>query len=206
MWLRVTNDAPAAFPLGSTTVTWTVTDNSGNSATCTQTVTVTDDVPPSITCPADVTTTTNTGCTATGVNLGLPVTNDNCGVANVSNNAPAVFPLGSTVVTWMVTDNAGNSTSCTQTVTVSDNVPPVALCQPVTLVLDGTGSVALAASAVDNGSSDNCGIASMSFCAGQARWNFFADFIGYGAFVADQAAARAQNSAVHRNRHYGHSQ
>jgi uncharacterized repeat protein (TIGR01451 family) len=36
----VTNDAPAAFPPGVTTVTWTVTDNSSNVVTCTQTVTV----------------------------------------------------------------------------------------------------------------------------------------------------------------------
>ena len=36
----VTNDAPAAFPGGTTTVTWTATDASGNSATATQTVTV----------------------------------------------------------------------------------------------------------------------------------------------------------------------
>jgi hypothetical protein len=42
----VTNDAPAAFPIGVTTVTWTVTDNSGNTATCTQNVTVTDNVNP----------------------------------------------------------------------------------------------------------------------------------------------------------------
>ncbi|TLY07561.1 MAG: DUF5011 domain-containing protein [Thaumarchaeota archaeon] len=37
----VTNDAPAAgFPVGITTVTWTATDHSGNSATATQQVTV----------------------------------------------------------------------------------------------------------------------------------------------------------------------
>jgi carbohydrate-binding DOMON domain-containing protein len=48
----VTNNAPGAFPIGVTTVTWTVTDNSGNTATCTQNVTVTDNVNPTISCPA----------------------------------------------------------------------------------------------------------------------------------------------------------
>jgi parallel beta-helix repeat protein len=38
--LTVTHDAPAAFQLGQTTVTWTVTDGCGNSAQATQTVTV----------------------------------------------------------------------------------------------------------------------------------------------------------------------
>ena len=38
----VTNDAPSTFPIGITTVTWTVTDSSGNTSTATQTVTVTN--------------------------------------------------------------------------------------------------------------------------------------------------------------------
>ncbi|MCX6199667.1 MAG: HYR domain-containing protein, partial [Bacteroidetes bacterium] len=44
----VTNDAPALFPLGTTSVVWTVTDGSGNTATCTQTVMVTGGVDTSI--------------------------------------------------------------------------------------------------------------------------------------------------------------
>ncbi|MEN8966546.1 MAG: ubiquitin-like protein, partial [Polaribacter sp.] len=36
------NDAPTSFPVGNTTVTWTVTDSSGNTTTATQVVTVID--------------------------------------------------------------------------------------------------------------------------------------------------------------------
>ena len=36
----MTNDAPATFPVGITTVAWTVDDIHGNSNTCQQTVTV----------------------------------------------------------------------------------------------------------------------------------------------------------------------
>ncbi|NHM05587.1 HYR domain-containing protein, partial [Flavobacterium celericrescens] len=46
--VSVTNDAPAAFPLGTTTVTWTVVDGSGNTATATQLVTVSDTTLPTI--------------------------------------------------------------------------------------------------------------------------------------------------------------
>ncbi len=42
----VINDAPAAFPLGITVVTWTATDSSGNSATATQSVTIVDTITP----------------------------------------------------------------------------------------------------------------------------------------------------------------
>jgi hypothetical protein len=158
----VTNNAPGAFAIGVTSVTWTVTDNSGNTATCMQTVTVSDNVNPTITCPANVTATTNTGCTATGVALGTPTTADNCGVASVTNNAPGAFAIGVTSVTWTVTDNSGNTATCVQTVTVNDNVNPVATCQPVTVNLDGFGNADVTAAQVNNGSTDNCTIATLT--------------------------------------------
>ena len=43
-----TTDAAGTYPLGTTTVTWTVTDNGGNTATCTQDITVTDGEAPTI--------------------------------------------------------------------------------------------------------------------------------------------------------------
>ncbi|MDB4655973.1 HYR domain-containing protein [Flavobacteriales bacterium] len=39
------NDAPASFPVGNTTVTWTVTDGSTNSASCTQSIIVNTNTP-----------------------------------------------------------------------------------------------------------------------------------------------------------------
>src|SRR6185437_13892949 len=47
-----TNDAPAAFGYGPTTVTWTANDAHGNTATATQVVTVKDTQNPTITAPA----------------------------------------------------------------------------------------------------------------------------------------------------------
>jgi hypothetical protein len=115
----VTNDAPVSYPLGNTTVTWTVTDGSGNMTTGTQVVIVTDEVLPTITAPAAITLAADSSCTATGVMLGVPVTSDNCGVDTVSNNAPAIFPIGATTVTWTVTDVNGNFSTATQIVTIT---------------------------------------------------------------------------------------
>jgi hypothetical protein len=64
-------------------------------------------------------------------------------------------------VTLTVTDNNGNTSTCSATVTVEDNVAPVALCQNVTVQLDATGNGSTSASLVNNGSSDACGILSM---------------------------------------------
>lgn len=114
------------FNKGTTTITWTVTDAAGNSAQASMNVTVTDDQNPSITAPADVAVSADAGtCSATNVTLGSPTTSDNCGVGSVANDAPASFPEGTTVVTWTVTDNSGNTATATQNVTVTDDEKPV---------------------------------------------------------------------------------
>jgi gliding motility-associated-like protein len=160
----VTNDAPASFPLGSRTVTWTVTDAAGNSAICTQVVTVTDDELPTIVCPSDITTSTDTdACEATGVNLGAPVTADNCTVASVTNNAPASFPLGSTTVIWTVTDASGNTATCTQTVTVNDTQLPTITCpSDVTISTDADACEATGVNLGTPLTADNCTVATVT--------------------------------------------
>ena len=76
-------------------------------------------VPPVITAPADVTANTEPGqCGVSGLALGEPIVNDNDGVASVVNNAPDVFPIGTTLVTWTATDFLGNTSAATQKVTV----------------------------------------------------------------------------------------
>src|SRR5207302_1381681 len=123
----VGNDAPATFSKGTTTVTWTVTDASGNTATSTQKVKVEDHENPTITAPADVTVNTDAGqCSAKAANvtLGTPTFDDNCPGSTVNNDAPATFPAGITTVTWTVTDASGNSKTATQTITVEDHQKP----------------------------------------------------------------------------------
>ena len=57
----ITHDAPDAFPLGQTKVTWTATDSSGNTATSYQYITVRDTVPPVFTLLGDSTITITIG-------------------------------------------------------------------------------------------------------------------------------------------------
>ena len=157
--LTVTNNAPSAFPIGNTTVTWTVKDAANNTATATQIVTVTDNINPTITAPAAASGTTNVACTSTNVNLGSPVVADNCTAkANltVTNNAPSAFPIGNTTVTWMVKDEANNTATATQIVTVTDNINPT-ITAPA--AASGTANVACTSTNVNLGSpvvADNC--------------------------------------------------
>ena len=160
----VTNNAPSTFPLGTTNVTWTVVDGSGNIQTCVQTVTVEDTQAPTIVCPSDVTVSAAGGtCSATTVALGTPTTADNCSVASVTNNAPAIFPLGATVVTWTVVDGSGNLATCTQTVTVVDNQNPIIACPfPVAVTTDLGSCDATGVALGTPTTSDNCSVASVT--------------------------------------------
>ncbi len=63
-------------------------------------------------------------CAATNVALGSPVAGDNCGVAAVTNDGLASYPVGTNVVTWTVTDTSGNTNSCQQRVIVLDSQAP----------------------------------------------------------------------------------
>ena len=159
----VSNDGLAVYPLGNTIVTWTVVDGSGNTSTCTQIVTVTDDEAPTIACPVDVTFTAEAGvCGSSAVVLGMPITDDNCSVANVTNDAPVLFPVGNTTVTWTVEDGSGNTTTCAQIVTVTDDEAPVVVCSPALTASTDAGVCGATVSLTAPTALDNCGIATIT--------------------------------------------
>ncbi|CAL65378.1 LamG-like jellyroll fold domain-containing protein [Christiangramia forsetii] len=157
----ITNDAPADFPLGETTVTWTVTDDAGNTATTIQKVIVADNTHPIITAPANVQANTDSNdCNASSVTLGTPATADNCGVASVTNDAPADFPLGETTVTWTVTDDAGNTATTTQTVIISDTTKPMITVGTDIDATNNTGICEAGLSIAPATATDNCNVGS----------------------------------------------
>ncbi len=58
--------------------------------------------------------------------LGAATAMDACDSSpEITHDAPAVLGLGETLVTFTATDDSGNSTSCTSSVTVADTTPPV---------------------------------------------------------------------------------
>ncbi|MFZ1686556.1 MAG: HYR domain-containing protein, partial [Flavobacteriales bacterium] len=150
--------------------TWqvNVVDIGGNIGSCSSYVKLVDVLPPSITCPGNVSANTNDGCTATGVVLGTPIIDDNCGVASVSNNAPSAFPIGVTNVTWTVTDNSGLTATCVQSVTVSDNVLPSITCPANVGVNASPGACGAVVNYVPPTGSDNCAGATTSITEGLA--------------------------------------
>ncbi|MBI5868658.1 MAG: HYR domain-containing protein, partial [candidate division Zixibacteria bacterium] len=115
------------FPVGSTLVTSTATDASGNQQTCTFTVTVNDTQKPTVTCPGPMTISIPSGSTSTIVTYGV-TSGDNCpGLVNVlTPPSGSSFSIGTTTVWCVSTDAVGNKDSCTFTVTVEvGNSAPV---------------------------------------------------------------------------------
>jgi gliding motility-associated-like protein len=122
-----TNDAPTSFPLGNTTVTWTVTDGSGNTATSTQVVTVVDNIDPVLSCPSNMVVYGAADSTLTSVSWTAATATDNCTIDTVYSDVQigAFLPLGSTTVTYVAVDGSGNTDTCSFNISVLDTVSPV---------------------------------------------------------------------------------
>ena len=63
---------------------------------------------------------------------------------------------GSQIVTLTATDGAGNSATCSFTVTVVDNTPPTVICKNFTANLNTTGTTSITTANVFQSGSDNC--------------------------------------------------
>ncbi|WP_028892116.1 T9SS C-terminal target domain-containing protein [Tenacibaculum sp. 47A_GOM-205m] len=151
--------------VGANTVTLTVTDTSGNSNTATAIITVEDVTPPTAICQDITVQLDDTGqVTITAIDIDNGST-DVCGVAAMSLDKTTFDCTNVGVnndVILTVEDINGNTNSCGATVTVEDVTPPEAICQDITVQLDASGIATITAIDIDNGSTDTCGIASMS--------------------------------------------
>ena len=118
------------FPVGTSSVEFRSTDASGNTGTCSFTITVTDDEAPAFICPSDTVIATEPGLCGAHVSYALPTATDQCDgtvtvTATQSANAPeSLFPVGTTTVVLTATDAAGNSSTCSFSVTVNDVQAP----------------------------------------------------------------------------------
>lgn len=113
----VTNNRPATFPNGDTTVIWTALDANGNAATCTQLVTIASDTTPPV-----VTFEVTPAAAASGWHLSTPsikwsVTDAESAISNKTGcvDTPSVADTGP----------AGQSFSCAATSTGGTNTPPI---------------------------------------------------------------------------------
>ncbi len=102
--------------------TWTVqnTDDADLSASCTQLITLSDVESPVITdCPDGIYMST-TSVSGLVVSWTVPTATDDCGIASIvgDRQPSSVFPIGTTTVSYTITDQCGNVATCSFDVVV----------------------------------------------------------------------------------------
>jgi hypothetical protein len=118
------------------TRTYRATDACGNSTDCTQYITIDDETAPEVTCPAAIMVECIEDVPA--ANPQLVIATDNCeagvivtwiGDVSDGNHCPEVITR-----TYRATDACGNSTDCTQYITIDDETAPEVTCPAAILV------------------------------------------------------------------------
>jgi hypothetical protein len=131
--VSVTNDAPGTFPVGATIVTFSAADSLGNVGSNTATVTIEDQSPPVITIEnatiaatdADGTAKTNAAVAEWLESASSTDNVDGTVTQGITNDAPDVFPLGSTTVTFTATDSSDLTATAEAVLTITDLTAPV---------------------------------------------------------------------------------
>lgn len=129
---------------GEHSITWTYTDNSGNSTSQIQAAIIADTEPPTpdsddpgTTDVAEGLPTVQGECPLTVTTI--PTATDNCsGTISGTTSSPLSFDFkGVHSINWLYTDAVGNSTLQSQSVEVEDTTPPIPTC-PSNIVVEPT--------------------------------------------------------------------
>jgi len=142
------------------------TDPSGNSDSITVTVTIVNDLEDPVAVCLDVTVLLddNGDALIDGSTVDGGSTDDSdIFTLTVQPNTFDCDDLGANNVTLIIEDAVGNTDTCTTTVTIEDRTNPIVIGrQGYGGDLQGTGSVTIPVSFIDDGSSDNCGLATLT--------------------------------------------
>ncbi len=171
------------FNLGTTTCTYLISDGVNPPVPQVFTVTVNDNTDPvfapdptivnvaTVTCTAPVTlirSATDNCDSSVGISFtvspsaGVVLNNP----AQNTGDAGGTYPVGVYTIVFTAVDNFSNDATHTVTLTVSDNIPPVAICADITVQLDANGQVVVDAQQLNNGSTDNCNVIDYFFFTG----------------------------------------
>lgn len=134
-----------------------------------------DTTPPTITCPGNLVSAADPGLCSGSVATPGPEYTDDVGVttltwvltgATTGNSPPDginllgthTFNVGVTTVIYTASDAAGNSASCSYTVTINDIQPPIIMCPPDVTVNTGQDSCMAYVAPGSPMASDNCSL------------------------------------------------
>ena len=144
--------------------TYMAEDECGNTSTCIQTITVSDIIPPVITCPAPVTVSCVTDIPAPDISL--VTATDNCGIPVIIWQGDRWNGLCPRIVTrtYQAIDSCGNTSTCSQIITVFDTIDPVIVTCPSDVILTANANCEIIVPDFTTTiiATDNCGIATIT--------------------------------------------
>lgn len=155
------NSTTGELDLSSTSLgtTYTITYSlGGNCPTFSvQTITVEDTAAPMV----PILSTVSGSCSAM---VSAPTTTDDCaGTITGTTSDPLSYNIqGTYTVSWSFDDGNGNVATATQLVVVNDTVPPLVICQDISIKLDTAGLAVISPTLLDNGTLDSCGLLSVA--------------------------------------------
>ncbi|MBK9270569.1 MAG: HYR domain-containing protein [Saprospiraceae bacterium] len=166
------------LPVGVHVVVYKVTDAEGLMATCSFTITVVDDEDPTIDCPDDIVDETDPGECGAEIGFDDPMADDNCGIDEVNQTgglpSGSIFPVGVSEITFEATDIHGNTSTCSFTITITDEEDPEIDCPDDIEVDNDPGLCAALVGFTEPEGTDNCPGAETDRTSGQAPNSYFA--------------------------------
>lgn len=171
----VNNPAPY-WPVGTTTVTYTVIANN-KQASCAFSMTVVDREFPEITTPANIVVEVDPGACGKVINFTEPVGTDNCTNGLVTYRATglasgSLFPIGTTIQTYIVADLSDKRDTAIFTITVLDTVKPV-VTVPANITTSSSEMCGTVVSFVAPTATDNSGCVAIRRVLGYASGETF---------------------------------
>ncbi len=165
--ITVTQTPPANTILSghnaTTVVTLTANDGNSNTSSCSFSVTLKDITAPVARCKDATVNLGINGSVTVAPSVVDNVSTDNCAFSlTLTPNTFTCANIGLNMVTLLATDAGGNTASCTARVTIKDLTAPTALCKNATIFLNSFGQATLSVAQVNNGSSDACGLSTMT--------------------------------------------
>jgi gliding motility-associated-like protein len=150
--------------LGLNIVQMIVTDRVGNKDTCSANVTVIDNLPPVLNCNDTVLYLSPSNIVFINPSFvnGWIIENCTLDTIYIDKDTFDCNDIGNNTVKLYAVDVSGNIDSCSATVIILENILPMPVCMDTIIYLDSFGVVIIDTSFINNGSTDNCEIRSIS--------------------------------------------
>ena len=182
--------------IGTNFVNFIIADKAGNSVSQSVKITVIDTISPKVKINGKSLYLNQYGYVVLSPSDIDSASSDNCKISTkiISKSVFTCGNIGNNTINYTVTDPSGNATTVSAPVVIYDTISPINKTRNSSVYLDNNGYAVLSLYDVDNGSSDNCGIAKSSL----SKDRFYCFELGkkYVEFKTSDASGNTTKSTI----------